>query len=136
MCSALASIPMSLTPESLAALLSLVECLYICAGHPENRFVQIVTARNGILKTKDGQTASFVDDYASVSLNGEIFSQTVRTAEYELLVHNVKCKCCKSYRGSGLHSGIQFRWGKIKQMVYEVGRSVGLERFWCISIHT
>ena len=73
MCSALASVPMSLTPESLAALLNLVECLYIYAGHPENRFVEMITARKGVLKTKDGQTASFLDDYASVSLNGEIF---------------------------------------------------------------
>ena len=55
--------------------------------------------KKGILKSKDGQTASFVDDYASVSLNGEILSQTVRTAECELLVCNVKCKCCKQYRG-------------------------------------
>ena len=99
MCSALASVPISLTPESLAVLLSLLECLYICAGHQENRFVEMVTARKGVLKTKDGQMASFVDDYASVSLNGETFSQTVQTAECELLVRSVKCQCCKSYRG-------------------------------------
>ena len=31
---------------------------------------------------------------------------------------------------SGLHSGIQFRWGKIEQMVFVI--CVGLERFWFI----
>ena len=43
--------------------------------------------------------ASFVDDYASVSLNVETFSQMVRTAECVLLVRSVKCQCCKSYQG-------------------------------------
>ena len=73
MCSTLACVPMSLIPESLATLLSHVECLYIYAGHPENRLVEKVTARKGVLKTKDGKMGFLVGNYASVSLNGETF---------------------------------------------------------------
>ena len=38
--------------------------------------------------TKDGKTAFLVDNYASMSINGETFSQTVQSTECELLFHN------------------------------------------------
>ncbi len=54
----------------------------VCPGNPDNHFVEMitakmVTAKKGPLQKKDGQCASFVDDYASVCLNGEMFEEQV-----------------------------------------------------------
>ena len=66
---------MPLTPESgHSAEPCRMPLHFICASHPENRFVEMITARKGVLKTKDGPTASLVDNYASVSLNRETLS--------------------------------------------------------------
>ena len=61
--------------------------------------LEMVTPRKGFLKTKDGQVASLVDNYISLSLNRETLSQMVQTTECELLVRNVKCERSQSYRG-------------------------------------
>ena len=98
MCSALAGIPNLLTTESLAILLNRADKLNICAGHPDSHFVSMVEEKKGVLKTRGGQPASALDDYAPVVLNGESFSQTVRTTKCEMLVNGLKCETCKVYR--------------------------------------
>ena len=49
-------------------------------------------------KSHTGTTAAVL--YAPVVLNGDLFSQTVCTTGCELLVHDVKCPSCKSYRAT------------------------------------
>lgn len=58
--------------------------------------------------SKTNELTAFVDSYAPVSFNGELYLQTIRAATCELLVHGGKCKSCKEYRGPlrAMHS----RW--------------------------
>ena len=90
-CSALIDIPSKLDETSLLRLITLVNKLYVCSGHPESKFVNYVDSRKGILHNKSGRVAAFVDQYAPVHLNGETFQKTVRTSECEMLVHGDKC---------------------------------------------
>ena len=55
--------------------------------------------KKGVLKSQTGTTTAFIDNCAPVLLNGEHFSQTIRTSACELLVHDVKCPC-KAYRAT------------------------------------
>lgn len=84
-CSALASIPSQLTVHSFLYLHSLVDRLTICVGQPDSHFIAMVTSKKGILKSRDGSAKAKLDDYAPV-LNGEVFTQTIRTVKCELLL--------------------------------------------------
>lgn len=55
--------------------------------------------------------AAYVDDMC-VELNGEVYSQTIRTSQCDIIGHSMKCSSCGSYRAnlcSMLH-----RWNKRK----------------------
>ena len=97
-CTALATVPERLNPNTLARLLNLVDCLGVCVGQPDEHFIAMAIARKGTFTSHDGATVASLDHYAPVSLNGESFAQTVRTTSCELLVHGVKCDSCKTYR--------------------------------------
>lgn len=97
-CSALSHIPLQLDKSSFAELLQLVNILNVCAGQPDSSFVVFADSRKGKFIGKDGSTVAFVDRYAPVNVNGETFSQTIRTSDCELLVRGQKCKSCTSYR--------------------------------------
>ena len=96
-CSALSSVPIKLTSDSLVDLLNLVDKISICAGQPHNHYIKMVSAKRGLLKLQDGSTMADVDDYASVKMNGYLFSKTIRTNKCELLIHGVKCNSCSTY---------------------------------------
>ncbi len=87
-----------MSQESLAILLEILEKVNVCLGHPDNSFVEIGVASKGMLKRKDGQCGSFVDEYAPVLLNGEMYPRTLRTSACELLVNSSKCEHCIWYR--------------------------------------
>ena len=99
-CSALASIPVELNLDSFATLLSLVDRLRVCAGHPDANYVAMATSRKGVFKSQDGSATATLDNYAPVKLNGEIFAQTVRTVACEMLVAEAKCVSCATYRAT------------------------------------
>ena len=99
-CTALASQPSQLTPDSLSHLLNIVDNLNVCAGHPDDKFVSFAKGKKGVLKTRDGGVAASLDNYAPVLLNGSLYAQTVRTTSCELLVSGVKCASCQKYRPS------------------------------------
>ena len=101
-CSALSSVPSKLTPDSLVDLLNLVDKLSICAGQPDNHYIKMVSAKRGLLKSQDGSTMADVDDYASVKMNGYLFSKTIRINKCELLIHGVKCHSCSTYNNRWL----------------------------------
>ena len=90
-CTALATVPERLNPNTLARLLNLVDCLGVCVGQPDEHFIAMAVARKGTFTSHDGATVASLDHYAPVSLNGESFARTVRTTSCELLVHGVKC---------------------------------------------
>ena len=96
-CSALSSIQPQLNETAILELISLVDKVHICAGHPESKFVTFVESRKGKLFGKSGDVSAFVDHYAPVKVNGEIFQKTVRTSGCEMLVHGEKCNFCSSY---------------------------------------
>ena len=79
-------------------LINLVNKLNICSGHPKSKFVNFLNFRKGKLYNKAGKVSAFVDHYAPVHLNGEIFESTVRTSQCEMLVHCEKCKPYYTYR--------------------------------------
>ena len=99
-CTALATVPERLNPNTLARLLNLVDCLGVCVDQPDEHFIAMAVARKGTFTSHDGATVASLDHYAPVSLNGESFARTVRTTSCELLVHGVKCDSCKTYRAT------------------------------------
>ena len=74
--------------------------LSICAGQPDNHYLKMVSAKRGLLKSQGGSTIADVDNYASVKMNGYLFSKTIRTNKCELLIHGVKCNSCSTYRAT------------------------------------
>ena len=85
-------------------LLAQVDGLNVCAGHPDQQFLNIADSRKGKFQTANKSTAiAFADDYFCVNLNGETYPRTIRTTACELLVHGIRCVTCKQYR-STLHS--------------------------------
>lgn len=94
------------TKHSLHRLVQLVDGLNICAGHPEQQFLDLADSRKGIFQSVKGSRVAFVDSYYPVQLNRQLYSRTVRTTACDLLVHGVKCTACKEYRSTlrSLHS--------------------------------
>lgn len=71
--------------------------LSMCLSHPDQHFVEFVNYKNGKIVSKDNSTVAFLDTSASVIMNGEMYSQTVRPSSYELLTHGTKCSSCTAY---------------------------------------
>ena len=85
-CTALTSIPKTLTPDTLSSLLSSIDCLDVCTGQPDTHYVQMISAKHGVVKSCNRDISATLDDYAFMTFNGEVFNQTVQTAKCELLV--------------------------------------------------
>ena len=83
-CSALSRIPSQLDETSIIKLISLVDKLHACSGHPESKFVTFVDSKKGKLINKSGGIAVFVDHYAAVHLNGRHFRK-------QYVLRNAKC---------------------------------------------
>ena len=97
-CSALKDIPLELCRTSFMELLQLVDGLNICAGQPDSNFIVFADSRKGKFISKDGSVNAFIDQYAPVCTNGEVFSKTIRTSSCELIVRGQKCSACICYR--------------------------------------
>ena len=69
-----------------------------------------VESRKGKLFNKYGGIAAFVDHYAPIHLNGELFQKMVRTLDCETLVRGEKCNLCSKYRRT--LRVLQDRWSK------------------------
>ena len=112
-CVALKCLPVTVkTKIALNRLLKLVDSLNICAGHPEDHFLDLADSRKGKFQSAGNSTVAFIDTYYPVSLNGKEYSRTIRTSACELLVHGPKCDVCKKYRSS-LRSQQLYREAKI-----------------------
>ena len=97
-CTYLSKYPVHLQLADLQDLLSTVSQLHLCAGHPDQQFVDMVEARKGKLFKSSGEVAAFVDRSSQITLHGQIYHATVRTAVCQLLTSSVKCPQCVSYR--------------------------------------
>lgn len=97
-CQALHTFDGTVTSEKLNKMLLEVSSLNVCVGHPEKQFLDVCNMRKGHIKGKMGDIVAYRDDNYPLSLNGEIYHSTVRTASCELLVKDTKCAACKRYR--------------------------------------
>ena len=76
-----------------------MDSLHVCAGHPEEEYVSLVEARKGkVRRGTSTEESAEIDEYFPVTLNGQVYSKTVRSADCEMIVHEVKCDACKAYR--------------------------------------
>ena len=72
----------------------------VCAGHPDRHFVSMLETRKGEIKAADGTQSAYLDRCLSVSLNGETYSDTVRSSSCELMTNGQKCPACVQYRST------------------------------------
>ena len=96
-CSAISHFSWFVTPENVNDLLQYLDKLSVCPTHPDQQFIQMAKEKKSF---KDGQVSATIDDCADVSLNGETYYGTVRSASCEMLVPSGKCSNCVSYRAS------------------------------------
>ena len=92
------NVPTQLQAANLTQLLSSIDQLNVCAGHPDAHFVEIVEAKKGSLKSATGDVAAYIDSNALVELNGQRYSKTLRSASCQLLSSASKCPDCVAYR--------------------------------------
>jgi len=64
-------VPKILDVASLSHLLSCLEALPVCLGHPDMHFIEMVNAKKGQLWGHTGDVVAFTDSYAPVHLNGK-----------------------------------------------------------------
>ena len=110
-CCALRNISCEMDVSSLNHLLTVLDRSKICVGHPDKNFVSMLKSRKGEIKTADGEQSAYLDQSMTVAMDGESYSETVRSAKCELITNGVKCSECVNYR-SNLRSLYQ-RWQKI-----------------------
>ena len=86
-----------ITVEKLNKMIRKISSMNVCAGHPEERFLDVCKFRKDQIKNHSGDVVAFRDD-CPVSLHGELYSSTIRSTNCELLVNDIKCGTCKRYR--------------------------------------
>ena len=86
--------------DVLEKLLSTIDHLHVCAGHPDKHFLEMAEDRKGKLMSSNGSVAAYVDKAASVELNGQTFGATLRSTKCQLLTSASKCSVCVAYRDS------------------------------------
>ena len=107
-CQPLHGLPPTVSAESLQRLVDILDKATLCAGHPDDKFVRMMQSKKGRrLSTADGQTAAYLDENI-VTLNGQQYPCTVRSATCEILCCGSKCQSCVSYRDR-LHAALH-RW--------------------------
>ena len=106
-CQSLSKFPVHLQIESLQEVLNTINQLHLCAGHPDQKFVDMVDAK---LFTLSGQISAYVDRKSFIALDRNIYHATVRPASCQLLSSSAKCFQCVNYRNT-LRS-IHHRWQK------------------------
>ena len=100
-CTLLSDVPDKVDHESLRTLVGKLEDGRVCPGHPDTHFVEMVIAKKGTLTSSDGkEVVAALDSTASVELNGEVHTQTVRHRSCEILTNGAKCVQCVKYRDS------------------------------------
>lgn len=110
-CSILKNISERLDRTTLHRLLTLVDKSKVCVGNPDSNFISMLQSKKGVIKTADGTQSAYLDESMSVHVDGEVHSNTVRSANCEFITHGLKCSSCVGYR-STLRS-LYGRWRKL-----------------------
>ena len=108
-CGALRTLAGPMSADKLSQLLLTLDRLPLCAGQPDDHFMRMILTKKGKITSSNGEVVAYVDD-AHVELNGETYTQTIRTFNCEILSHSVKCSSCTKYRTT-LRS-MYHRWSK------------------------
>ena len=108
-CSALKAFAGPMSTDKLSQLLLTLDRLPVCAGQPDDHFMHMILAKKGRITSNNGKVVAYVDN-AHVELNGDVYTQTIRTSNCELISHSVKCSSCTKYRPT-LRS-MYHRWNK------------------------
>lgn len=109
-CCAIFGMPVITSYEGIPQLLSQLDQLRVCPGHPDPHFVAMVNTRKGKITSASGDIAAYVDANCAVELNGQTYNETIRSSRCHLLIRGMKCSECVSYRDT-LRS-IHHRWSK------------------------
>ena len=102
-CTLLYKFPTHLRYSDLQELLSTIDKLQVCAGHPDQHFVQFI-------EEKSRNTTAILDRSGVFVMNGCIYDVTVRSTKCEVLTTSLKCSQCVTYRNT-LRT-MYHRWNK------------------------
>ena len=80
--------------SDIRKLFELLSGANVCAGHPDDKFVRMLNAKHGKLQSSGRGCSAYLDSYASIQLNGDTHSQTVRSSSCEMLSKGPKCPSC------------------------------------------
>ena len=98
-CPAISKLPSHISsPEDINGILTLLDSLVLCSGHPDSHLVEMATSR----KHFEARTAAFVDSQSDYNIGSETYSTTVRTKSCSMLVstQSRKCSACVRYRST------------------------------------
>ena len=94
----LSSIPVNLNQSSLSNLVSVLDSCTVCPGNPDPHFVTLAESRKGKFVTSTGEIRASFESALPVSINGKMYTSTIRTIGCEVVTHGAKCSECKNYR--------------------------------------
>ena len=95
-CDAVKNISQPLRPENdITSVLSQLDGLSICPGHPDEHLVQMMKERK-----RSDHSSAYVDTGSNVFLCGKLYTETVRVSSCHMLVTSGKCPACTAYRPS------------------------------------
>ncbi len=78
-CNALKSFAGPINQEKLASLLTLIDCLEVCCGQPDEHLVKmVVTNKKGKILSPDGKLAAFVDNKMVLFIIRQFVHPTVK----------------------------------------------------------
>ena len=72
----------------------------MCPGHPDEHFIPMVKAKGGILLSQTESVSGMLDNSGLHCLNGQRYSETVRSSKCHILVQGIKCFECVKYRST------------------------------------
>ena len=87
-----------ITCDNFQPLIHYFENLRLCPGNPDLRFVTLLQKRKGKVQNAKGVLTGYLESNCPVVVDGELRSQTVRSASCHLLIlpqHNLCCACVR-----------------------------------------
>ena len=64
----------------------------VCPGNPEEKYLDMIKAKKGVLKSPNGEKIAEIDEAFQVALNGKRYLQTIFATNCSLLIHGTKCQ--------------------------------------------
>lgn len=87
--------------DSQSLINALITQLDRCTVCPGQHLVEMLSSMKGKLTSRHGDCiVAALDSYAPVTLNGEVYTQTVCNKSCETIIHSAKCGHCVQYRDS------------------------------------